>query len=291
MVAIVQAAPVVVSTGCKNCKKEEGLKSGGTPTLEDRISLSQKSKELVASLNESTSTGKTSATPDGKEGKPASQAAPAGDLQLTEEERQVVQDLKARDQEVRAHEAAHKGAAGPYANGAPTYQYQTGPDGKRYAVGGEVSIDVSPVANNPSATIQKAQTIRRAANAPQNPSSQDRAVAAQASRLEAEARKELQKQRAEEQTQKLQDIKGEGSATLGGLSSQTANPASSIADPSASTSALKSGPKVENEDPSDSKEKDTKRDQAVKTQVSSAFRQAFSESDSFQLGSLLNVIS
>ena len=291
MVAIVQAAPIVVSAGCSNCKKEEGLKSGETPTLEDRISLSQKSKELADSLNESSSTGKTSATPEDNEGKPASQAAPAGDLQLTEEERQVVQDLKARDREVRAHEAAHKGAAGPYANGGPTFQYQTGPDGKRYAVGGEVSIDVSPVANNPSATIQKAQTIRRAANAPSNPSAQDRAVAAQASRLEAEARKELQKQRAEEQTQKLQEIKGEGSATLGGLSPQTGNPASSIADPSSNVSAPKSGPKVENRDSADSKEKDTKRDQAEKIQASAAFLQAFSESDSVQSGSLLNVIS
>jgi hypothetical protein len=84
------------------------------------------------------------------------------------------------------------------ASGPPSFTYETGPDGKRYAVGGEVQIDTSPVKGDPQATIQKAQTIRRAATAPSNPSSQDRAVAAQASKMEAQARQELQKERTEE---------------------------------------------------------------------------------------------
>jgi hypothetical protein len=72
-----------------------------------------------------------------------------------------------------------------------SFTYVRGPDGKRYAVGGEVSIDTSPVRGDPEATIQKAQQIRAAANAPANPSSQDRAVAAQAARMEQVARQEL----------------------------------------------------------------------------------------------------
>ena len=73
------------------------------------------------------------------------QTGPKTNLELSEEERRLLNDLRARDAEVRAHEQAHLAAAGPYANGAPTFEFQTGPDGWQYAVGGEVSIDTSPV--------------------------------------------------------------------------------------------------------------------------------------------------
>jgi hypothetical protein len=99
--------------------------------------------------------------------------------------------LAKADREVRAHEQAHLAAAGAHVTSGPAYQYRTGPDGKRYAVAGEVGIDVAPVAGNPEATIRKAQVIQAAANAPADPSGQDRAVAAQAARMEAKARLEL----------------------------------------------------------------------------------------------------
>lgn len=88
--------------------------------------------------------------------------------------------LKATDQQVRAHEEAHLAVVGPYAVSGPSYTYQKGPDGQLYAVGGEVSINDSPVANNPQATIQKERTVEAAANAPVDPSPQDHAVAMQA---------------------------------------------------------------------------------------------------------------
>ena len=113
--------------------------------------------------------------------------------ELTDDELLQVAKLKQRDAEVKAHEAAHLGAAGGLARGGASYEYQKGPDGHNYAVGGEVSIDSSPVHGNPEATISKAQQIRSAALAPTNPSSQDYKVAAQASRIEAEARQELAK--------------------------------------------------------------------------------------------------
>ena len=111
--------------------------------------------------------------------------------ELNTEEKRELEQLKARDRDVRAHEAAHKAAAGNLARGGAQFEFQNGPDGRRYAVGGEVSIDTAKVSGDPQATIHKAQTIRRAANAPAQPSSQDRSVAAQASRMEAEARREL----------------------------------------------------------------------------------------------------
>lgn len=122
------------------------------------------------------------------------------DARERQQQRQVqaqVNELKGRDREVRAHEAAHAAVGGQYA-GAPVFQYQRGPDGRRYAVGGEVSIDASPVPDNPQATIRKLETVRAAALAPADPSPQDRQVAARATALIAEARRQLAAQLREE---------------------------------------------------------------------------------------------
>lgn len=110
-----------------------------------------------------------------------------------EAEQKVIEKLSARDREVRAHEQAHAAVGGQYA-GSPTYTYQRGPDGVSYAVGGEVSIDTSPVPNDPEATLRKAEQIARAASAPAEPSGQDRAVAAQAAKMAQEARIEINRQ-------------------------------------------------------------------------------------------------
>ncbi|MEM7207358.1 MAG: putative metalloprotease CJM1_0395 family protein [Pseudomonadota bacterium] len=113
-------------------------------------------------------------------------------------EYKLVQELKQRDREVRAHEQAHLVAAGPHARGGPFYDYQKGPDGRNYAVGGHVNIDTAAVPGDPEATLRKAETIRRAALAPAEPSSQDRQVAAQATSMAAEARQEILQMRLEE---------------------------------------------------------------------------------------------
>lgn len=111
-----------------------------------------------------------------------------------EQEQQEIRELAARDREVRSHEQAHAAVGGKYA-GSPVYEFVRGPDGVSYAVGGEVSIDTSPIPGDPEATIAKAQQIRRAANAPAEPSPQDRRVAAEASLMEADARAELRQER------------------------------------------------------------------------------------------------
>lgn len=108
------------------------------------------------------------------------------------EEAAELQKLALRDREVRAHEAAHKGAAGQY-GGATEYTYTRGPNGRQYATGGEVAIDVS-VPGDPKEALRKAETIQRAALAPAKPSGQDRAVAARAAQMAAEARAELQQE-------------------------------------------------------------------------------------------------
>lgn len=152
---------------------------------------------------------------------------------LTEEEREQVRELQARDAEVRRHEAAHAAAGGQYA-GAPTFTYQTGPDGKRYAVGGAVSIDTSPVKGDPEATIRKAQQIRAAANAPADPSSQDRRVAALADSLRQQAQAELAAEQREERRAEEAEADADAAgraAQLGAPPPETPPPARTTADP------------------------------------------------------------
>lgn len=101
-----------------------------------------------------------------------------------------IRQLKSRDREVRAHEAAHIAAGGSVVRSGARLSYERGPDGILYATGGEVTIDTSP-ASTPEATLAKAETIRRAALAPSHPSPQDRAVAADAARMAMQARQEI----------------------------------------------------------------------------------------------------
>lgn len=109
---------------------------------------------------------------------------------LPPEVQQQIAELKKRDQEVKAHEAAHA-AVGGSATGAPSFTYEQGPDGRRYAVSGEVSVDLSPVAGDPHATIAKMQKVHAAALAPVNPSPQDKQVASAAIKTIASAQTEL----------------------------------------------------------------------------------------------------
>ncbi|MGI6655540.1 MAG: putative metalloprotease CJM1_0395 family protein [Desulfobulbus sp.] len=128
---------------------------------------------------------------EGREGKPVPSA---GGRELSAEDLAMIRELKKRDQEVKAHETAHLVTAGRYARGGASYTYQQGPDGKRYAVGGEVPIDVSKE-STPEATLSKMRTVKQAAMAPASPSAADRRIAAEAAAREAQALSELQAQK------------------------------------------------------------------------------------------------
>jgi hypothetical protein len=132
-------------------------------------------------------------------------------VQLSDKAKALLRSLQARDQQVRAHEQAHLAASGGLATSGASYTYQKGPDGVSYAIGGEVSIDVS-AGRTPEETIARANTIRAAALAPADPSGQDRAVAAAASQLEQQARAELLAKASEKLQAKLKDAYQAGSA-------------------------------------------------------------------------------
>jgi len=81
--------------------------------------------------------------------------------------------------------------AGAYARGGASFQYRRGPDGRNYAVGGEVPIDTSKEAT-PEETMTKMRMVRAVALAPADPSPQDLKVAGAAAAAISEAKKEMQ---------------------------------------------------------------------------------------------------
>jgi len=134
--------------------------------------------------------------------------------QLSENDQRQVQKLKQRDREVRAHEHAHMAAGAGIVQGGASFTFQRGPDGQMYAVGGEVKIDTS-AESDPDQTIRKMQQVKRAALAPAEPSGTDRSVAAQAGKIEAQARQEKTKLDKEEK----QDAENEDATQISGVMS------------------------------------------------------------------------
>jgi len=136
-----------------------------------------------------------STQPTDKSEKKGSAKEPENQLNIKYE----LQQLKSRDRQVRAHEAAHIAAGGSLIHGGTNFKYQQGPDGIGYAVGGDVSIDISKE-RDPHANLQKAGVVQRAALAPANPSATDYAVAAQASQMAVIARIEIARLNQEQRT-------------------------------------------------------------------------------------------
>lgn len=124
-------------------------------------------------------------------GTPEKKGTPGSDrVELSADGKRALQELKAIDQKVRAHEAAHQAAGAGLVRGG-SFTYRKGSDGQLYAVGGEVIIDTGSVPGNPRATLAKMQQVQAAALAPADPSPQDRAVAAAAAATAQKAQAEL----------------------------------------------------------------------------------------------------
>ncbi len=185
----------------------EGASSLDRPAF--RLTISEEASRLARVSG----AGETGAHADGKEaGRAGSRSKGSlGDQAVSDSDQREVEELKEEDRRVRQHEQAHVAAGGRYVRGGAKYEYVTGPDGKRYATGGEVSVDLSSE-NEPRATIQKMNTIRRAALAPADPSAADRSIAATATRKAAEARKELSESRKQEAQGAPEEAGGAGLA-------------------------------------------------------------------------------
>ncbi len=151
----------------------------------DRVTLSEEALRKAGLLKDQPATPKTGAPAQKDTSNPQKTSSSPNDSQSRE-----LESLKQTDREVRAHEQAHVAAGGGLVRGAASFGYASGSDGKLYAISGEVSIDTSPVPDNPDATVQKMMQVTRAALAPAQPSGQDRAVASAATKMEGQARQE-----------------------------------------------------------------------------------------------------
>lgn len=184
------------TNNASNSQAQENVKAVDEKSVQTQATSSTyKENNKNTSSNNSNNNENTSSYLTGEEilaSRP--EKSSSSDKQLTEEEQKQIDELKARDREVKTHEQAHIAAGGSYVKGGATYDYQTGPDGKQYAVGGSVNIDTSPVDGDPEATIAKAQVVIKAALAPAEPSGQDQKVASAARQMMNEARKELTSQ-------------------------------------------------------------------------------------------------
>ncbi len=138
-------------------------------------------------INVNSNTLGFNSTPDSKK--------PVTSSKFTADEQRMIRDLQAIDTEVRAHESAHK--AGGASTGAATFTYQQGPDGRMYAIGGEVSVSMKG-GSTPEETIANAQAVIAAAMAPANPSPQDYSVASSAKMMVSKAQQQKAKELQEE---------------------------------------------------------------------------------------------
>ncbi|QYJ92172.1 hypothetical protein K0I31_10945 [Shewanella spartinae] len=131
---------------------------------------------------------------DKREGKDApGDESRSQDPELARQEAEL-KELSRRDAEVRAHEQAHASVGGTFAR-SPSFKYEQGSDGRRYAVDGEVAIDISSVPGDPLATLNKMKQVYAAAMAPATPSMADIRVASEALRKMNSAKAELAKTR------------------------------------------------------------------------------------------------
>jgi hypothetical protein len=119
----------------------------------------------------------------------------AAEAEANPAERALSDELMQADGGVRAHEAAHLAAAGGAAVEGATFDYMVGPDGRRYAVGGSVRVNIAPVPGDPEATIRRAKALINSAYAVGQPSSADLRVAAEAYEMEMTAQRELERDR------------------------------------------------------------------------------------------------
>jgi hypothetical protein len=199
------------SSGSKNTSEIQGASTADSTwrTNGDSVELSPEARD------------------NSRTGKPLSESeksppSAAGETYLTQEQQQQLRELKARDREVRTHEQAHLSAAGQYAAGSASFTYQLGPDGSRYAVGGEVPIDISKEAT-PEATLQKMAAIRSAALAPAEPSAADRQIAAQAALTASQAQQDLIMMQQEHNTKSDSESADEDSSTVTDTTDSSSN--------------------------------------------------------------------
>ena len=124
-----------------------------------------------------------------EEAEAKARGAPVNRNGRTAREESLLAELERIDREVQEHEMQHYFAGQPWAR-FPEYFYITGPNGRRYAMSGITPFDATALDGDMPATVQKLETLIRAALAPREPSEEDRRVAAALEQLVAILRRQ-----------------------------------------------------------------------------------------------------
>lgn len=185
----------------KNNRNELAIKQSTTHASQDLLIGKQENSAITITITKSdTNTGPSAITyseADIVANYKKKTAAENNEEHLKQPEvKAAIQELRATEQNVRAHEQAHI-AAGAGVTGAISYSYTTGPDGKRYITGGEVSVGASG-GSTPEETLKQLEQVKHAALAPADPSPQDLSVAASTSAQIMQVRGELASKTKEE---------------------------------------------------------------------------------------------
>ncbi|MDR1647895.1 MAG: hypothetical protein LBR88_07685 [Zoogloeaceae bacterium] len=172
----------------------------GSAVMDYLLPLSQRGERAASGLKAETANrdGEKKTGAEAEKADATAGGATGSANELSKEDQRRVEELARTDRAVRQHEQAHMAAGGGLITSRASYEYETGPDGKRYAVAGEVGISLAE-GRTPEETLQRARRIRAAALAPADPSPQDRSVAAMAGQMEMEAMQEIARRQLAEQ--------------------------------------------------------------------------------------------
>lgn len=169
--------------------------------IEDEAIISDEAKAMSESDNSNVKEdSKDTEEPKIQGTKQPEDGTPKAEKELSQEEQDQIAKLKARDAEVRSHEQAHIAAAAGISASAPSYDYEEGPDGQKYAVSGEVNLSYSS-GGDPETDLRNAQTLKAAALAPAQPSGQDLSVAQNADKIIADAKARMAEEKEQSNSQ------------------------------------------------------------------------------------------
>lgn len=129
------------------------------------------------------------------------QARPAAVKMGSPDSESETQQMDHRSRKIVNHENKHSAVLRDSSYSAddakPRFVEQQGPDGRKYAVGGEVNTDLRPIPGNPDATEKKAESVYRSAIGDSDRSESDNEAARRAMFAAQEARRAKAMKRAE----------------------------------------------------------------------------------------------
>lgn len=173
---------------------------GGAPREEGRaVSRGSDQNEASAEGPTSREVAERSGVPldelERPEPSAAAQAAAASAAEssvVTTDDLRELRDLQRSDRQVRVQENLQRQLAAEFVRGAPVYEFEEGPDGRRYAVGADSDFQLpNQASSDPRQAARDAASARQAALASAVSSPAEQAFAARAASAEARARAEI----------------------------------------------------------------------------------------------------